>query len=147
MSFSAAQVYRSVFPILEFISCFLSAKKHSFHTSASMQCEHVYTDGTFTWADGGGRGSQSPEALSAGDQLQILKSLLEEGFWGAHTGGVNSEPCVGLCFRFSGAPSFFPSQAEQALDRLAVSSCRTGFLSSLVLSVYLVHTAHGVQPL
>ena len=81
-------------PILEFISCFLSAKKHIFHTSTSMRWEHIYTEGAFTWADGG-RGFSVTWGTLSRRPVQILKSLLE-GFWGAHTGGVSSEPCVGF---------------------------------------------------
>ena len=145
---SAAQVYRSVLPILEFISGFLSAKKHIFHTSTSMQREHILHWCRLYLGWRGWRGSQSPGCTLSQRPVQILKSLLE-GFWGAHTGGVNSEPCVGFVVQILRRTLLLPFTGWVSTRFfLLFLPAGQAFYLLLFYPIYLgLHRAHGVQPL
>lgn len=145
--FSAAQVYRSVLPILEFISCFLSAKKHSFHTLASMQSEHIFTlmapspgltgvEGfSVTW------GHSQPETSA---NFKVLAG----GFLGGPHWWCEFRA---LCrFRVSDSQAHPPSSLHRLSKHWIVSlflPAGQAFYLLLFYPVHLVHTAHGVQPL
>lgn len=80
--------------------------------------------------------------------MQILKSLLE-GFWGAHTGGVNSEPCVGFVVQILRRTLLLPFYrlSEHRVFLLFLPAGQAFYLL-LFYPIYLgIHTAHGVQPL
>lgn len=134
---SCPQAYSWVLPGLEFVSYFLSSKKHVFHAVTSLKWEcTVHRRRLQLDLRGLPRrpGHCQPEASSH------LKSLLE-GFFG-HTGGVNSDPKTGLVVQIlRRAPLPLPGLTK------ARRFPRCFFLQRRCLGCFFITFTLTVQPL